>query len=57
MAGEVVIPNDFTDFTGYDDKASTTVNTTPFSIKFGSSMDQAATKLSEQSKIYNKEKH
>ena len=47
MAGEVVIPDDFTDFTGYDDKASTTVNTTPFAIKFGSSMDQAAAKLSE----------
>ena len=54
IRGEVQIPSDFDDFSGQDNKA-VTINIEPFAIRFGSPVDQAATKLCEQLQSYIKE--
>ena len=44
--GEFSIPEDFEDFIGYDGQADKTSNGYPYSITFGSTIDQASAKLS-----------
>ena len=54
--GEVEIPADFDDFTGYDGRAVKTVNCSPFAIRFGSSTDQAAAKFYDKYEKYHQER-
>ena len=56
IRGEVQIPSGFEGFEGYDGRAAKTHNGLPFVIKFGSQMDSASMKFSEDYEKYQKDR-